>query len=78
MPAIDPKISLAINLIVAIAGAVLAYVASNGLPAPIPAETSHLWQIWAQWIGGLGVALVAAFNGYLHAVSSDTSGPLAK
>jgi hypothetical protein len=78
MPAIDPKISLAINLIVAIAGAVLAYIASNGLPAPIPAETSHLWQVWAQWIGGLGVSLVAAFNGYLHAVSSDASGPLAK
>ena len=78
MPAIDPKISVVVNLIVAIAGAVLAYIASNGLPAPIPAETSHLWQVWAQWIGGLGVAVVAAFNGYLHAVSSDNSGPLAK
>jgi hypothetical protein len=78
MPTIDPKISVVVNLIVAIAGAVLAYVASNGLPAPIPAETSHLWQVWAQWIGGLGVAVVAAFNGYLHAVSSDNSGPLAK
>jgi hypothetical protein len=78
MPTIDPKISVVVNLIVAIAGAVLAYVASNGLPAPIPAETSHLWQVWAQWIGGLGVAVVAAFNSYLHAVSSDNSGPLAK
>ncbi len=75
MPSIDPRISVALNLIVAIAGAVLAYIGSNGLPAPIPAETSHLWQIWAQWIGGLGVA---ALNGYLHAVSSDNPGPLAK
>jgi hypothetical protein len=78
MPSIDPKSSVIINLIVAVAGAVLAYIASNGLPAPVPAETSHLWQIWAQWIGGLGVAVVAAFNGYLHGVSSDAPGPLAK
>ena len=78
MPAINPKISVVINLIVVVAGAVLAYVASKGLPAPISPETSHLWQIWAQWIGGLGVAVVAAFNGFLHAVSSDASGPLAK
>ena len=75
---IDPRFSVFINLVVAIAGAALAYVASNGLPAPIPAETSHLWQIWAQWIGGLGIAIVAAFNGYLHGVSSDKAGPLAR
>ena len=78
MPPIDPKSSLIINLIVAIAGAVLAYIASNGLPAPVPAATSHLWQVWAQWIGGLGVAVVAAFNGYLHGVSSTAAGPLVK
>jgi len=78
MPSINPKSSVIINFIVALAGAVLAYIASNGLPAPVPAETSHLWQIWAQWIGGLGVAVVAAFNGYLHGVSSNERGPLAK
>ncbi len=78
MPSIDPKCSLMINIIVAIAGAVLAYIASNGLPAPIPAETSHLWQVWAQWIGGLGIAVVAALNGYLHGVSSTAAGPLVK
>ena len=78
MPPIDPRISIALNLIVAIAGAVLAYIASNGLPAPVPAETSHLWQIWAQWVGGLGVVVVAAFNGYLHSVSADKAGPLTK
>ena len=78
MPSIDPKTSVMINLMVAIGGAVLAYIASNGLPAPVPAETSHLWQAWAQWTGGLGVAVVAAFNGYLHSVSSNERGPLAK
>jgi len=78
MPSIDPRFSVFINLAVAIAGAALAYIASNGLPAPIPAETSHLWQVWAQWTGGLGVAVVAAFNGYLHSVSSDRAGPLAR
>jgi len=77
MLSVDPKTSMVINFVVAMVGAVLAYIASNGLPAPVPAETSHLWQVWAQWIGGLGVAVVAAFNGYLHSVSSSAPGPLA-
>ena len=78
LPAVKPTTSVVVNLAVLVGGAVLAYIASNGLPEPVPPATSHLWQIWAQWVGGLGVAVIAGVNTYLHSVSADESGPLTK
>jgi len=77
MKSIQPSTAMYINLGLAVGGAALAYVAANGLPAPVPADVSHVAQAWAVWIGGFAGAVLATGNAYLHGVSADAAGPLA-
>jgi hypothetical protein len=56
------------------------YVAQAGLPAPFPHDWSVITQAQAEWLKGLGEALLGSsvVNGWLHSYSSDKAGPLVK
>lgn len=78
MPPIDPKTSAWINVFVGAAGAVLGFLASTKLPSSVPAAEVASIQEWSAWLLAGGTALAGSLNVYLHAVSSDKEGPLAK
>jgi hypothetical protein len=78
MPTINPTTSAWINLALGLAGALLLYLSKTPLPAPVSHEQAQVVQDWSGWIAGAGAVMVAAINGYLHAVSSEKEGPLAK
>jgi hypothetical protein len=76
LPSIDPKTATWINFALALAGAAIAYLANYKLP--VDSNTAAHIQEWAKYTAGFGAAMVAVANAYLHAVSSDKPGPLAK
>ena len=78
MPSIDPKTSFWLNVGLGLLIAVLTYIAKEGLPPPWPDAWSVIAKAQSAWLGGLLAVGVAALNGYLHAVSADAPGPLAK
>jgi uncharacterized membrane protein len=78
MRSIDPNISAAINAVLTAVGAILAYVSTEGLPDTVDPKDAHAWQAWSKFALAIGTPLVAAVNAYLHAVSADKPGALAK
>jgi hypothetical protein len=78
MKPISPSASAAFNAIAVAVGAVLGYLATNGLPDTVDPATAHAVKSWSQWLVGVGAPVLAAINAYLHAVSGDQPGPLVK
>ena len=78
MPSISPSTAAWVNLVFGIAGAILLYLSKTTLPAPVSPDVAAAVQAWSGWLAGAGAAAVAAANVYLHAVSADKPGPLAK
>jgi len=75
---LDPDTSANINLGVLVGGAVLAFLANTDIPSPVTHEQNVMIHAWATYIGSGGAALVAAFNVWLHKISSDQPGSMAK
>jgi len=80
MASVSPLKSTWVNIAVGVAGVVVVYASKTDLPPPWPHDWAVIVKAQAAWFAGLGSALAAAgvLNTFLHAVSSDDAGPLAK
>ena len=78
MPSIDPKTSTLINVVLAVVAAILAYLAKASYPADVPPQAVKEIQEWSAFLLAFGAAAIVPLNAYLHSVSADKPGPLAR
>lgn len=78
MPSVSPSTSTAINVVLALLAAILLYLSKATFPSEVPPDVVKHIQEWSAFLLAFGSAAVVPLNGYLHAVSTDRAGPLAK